>query len=732
MQVKATNLFRSASIVAVCATMGQAWAGAALAQEDETDSAGSVLFEEILVTATKKSQAQALQDVPVAVTAFSERQLDALHMREISDLSFKIPNVSLDDIGTTRGTANFSIRGLGINSSIPSIDPTVGVFVDGMYLGLTSGVLFDQFDLASVEVLRGPQGLLFGRNVTGGAVLLNTTDPSFEARGRAKISYESGDNVSVAALYTGPLSDNVAFKLAAYYNNDGGWFTNLANGNDNFGKRETFIIRPAVTLRASDSVELTLRYEHGDSDGDGPASQNHLFYGRDTFDFAVDEEGDYSLKWDQAIAELNIDVGFGDGVITNVAGWRQSEASSLGDIDASAGFLFHAPAATSADQFSNELRYSGRFNDRFDVTVGAYYFTQDIDYFERRLLFGGFLDLTGGGIQNQSTKAIFGSFDFDLSDKLTFISGIRYTEEEKSVEIATIRPGGCDTGTLVCVNNFFDEESWSNVTPKLGLRWQSSENIQLYGFWTKGFRSGGYNLRNTSPAAAPGPFDPESTSVFEIGLKGDNDEKTLRTNLAVFINNITDMQREVNISDPVAGVVQIIDNTADAKIWGFEGEVQIQMWPELTFTSNVGLLGSEYKAVRFDISNDGVVDENDLALELPRLSPLTFGFGFLYDNEIGDWGSLSASISYNHRDLTFYTDSNAGFLNAADMVDANITVEFMDGAMALSVYGKNLANEVTFGGNTQLPAVFFGGAAGGTFSPLNKGRTYGVELLFNF
>ncbi len=727
--MKTASFYKTASMVALCAVMGQAWAGTVSAQDTQADDSDNdnVMFEEILVTATKKSTAQAVQDVPIAVTAFSERQLDALHVRTIGDLSFKMPNVSLDDIGTARGTANFSIRGLGINSSIPSIDPTVGVFVDGMYMGLTAGVLFDQFDLESVEVLRGPQGLLFGRNVTGGAVLLNTTKPSFEGRGKAKLSYESGDNVTAAAVYSGPLSENVAFKLGVYYNNDGGWFTNLANNNDSFGKSETFIVRPAITLRASESAELTLRYEHGNSDGDGPASQNHGIYGRDTFEFAVDEEGNYSLTWDQAIAELNVDVGFGDGTVTNITAWRQSDSTTLGDIDATASFLFHAPAATSADQFSNELRYSGRFNDRMDLTFGVYYFTQDIDYFERRQIIGGIIDISGGGIQNQSTKAAFASLDFDLTDTFKLTTGLRYTNEQKQVEIATIRPGGCNNTTFACTANFFDKADWNNLTPKLGFQWQEGENTQFYGFWTKGFRSGGYNLRNTSPAASPGPFDEESTSVFELGMKRDNDAKTLRTNIAVFLNNISDMQREVNIADPVAGVVQIIDNTADARIWGFEAEVQAQLGNALTLTGNIGVLNSQYKNVRFDISSDGDVDAEDRALKLPRLAPLTWGVGLLYDTDLSDWGSLFANVNLNYRDRSFYTDNNFGFLNAATMLDANITVEFMDGAMAFSVYGKNLLNEVTYGGDTQLP--FFPGA---TFSPLNKGRIYGVEMQVNF
>lgn len=726
--MKAPSLMKNVSTIALVAMMGQAWASAASAQDSQADDSdsGNVLFEEIMVTATKKSQAQEVQDVPIAVTAFGQRQLDAIHFKEISDLAYKIPNVALDGIGTTRGTANFTIRGLGINSSIPSIDPTVGVFVDGMYMGLTAGVLFDQFDLESVEVLRGPQGLLFGRNVTGGAVLLNTTRPDFEeARGRVKASYESGENITLGGVYTAPVSDRFAFKVGAYYNNDGGYFHNLANNNENFGKAETIIGRTALAFRPTDTSEILVRYEHGDSDGDGPAAQNHGIYDRDSFDFAIDEEGSYSLKWDMASAEINID--FENGSLTNIAAWRKSESSSLGDIDATPSFLFHAPAATSAEQFSNELRYSGRFADMIDVTIGAFYFDQEIDYFERRLIVGGAIDIHGGGIQNQSTKAIFGSFDIDVSEKMTLITGLRYTQEDKSVEIATLRPGGCDLTTLVCTANFFDDEEWSNLTPKLGLRYQMDENTQFYGFWTKGFRSGGYNLRNTSPLAAPGPFDEEQSSVVEVGLKRDNEDKTLRTNLAFFYNTVTDMQREVNIPDPVAGVVQIIDNTADALIYGFEGEFQAQLSPSLTLTGNIGVIGSQYTDVRFDISGDGVVDDEDKDLELPRLAPLTYGFGLHYDREVNDDMNFSASVSFNRRTDSFYTDSNLGFLNDGNILDANVTVDFMDGSLAVSVYGKNMLNEVTYGGDSLLP---FG--PGHTFSPLNKGHVYGLELIYKF
>jgi len=144
----------------------------ATAQDDESTSAVSALLEEVVVTARKREESA--QNVPLSVTAYGSQQLEALKIRDLQNLSVAMPNVAMDDIGTFRSTANFSIRGLGINSSIPSIDPTVGVFIDGVYIGQNIGVILDMFDIQSIEVLRGPQGTLFGRNVTGGAVLINT------------------------------------------------------------------------------------------------------------------------------------------------------------------------------------------------------------------------------------------------------------------------------------------------------------------------------------------------------------------------------------------------------------------------------------------------------------------------------------------------------------------------------------------------------------------------------
>ena len=216
----------------------------------------SSILEEVVVTATKKNIEETVHDVPLALTVYRADQLDALHVRDLADLSFSMPNVQLDDIATVKGTANFSIRGLGINSSIPSIDPTVGVFVDGMYMGGNSGVLLDMFDLESVEVLRGPQGLLFGRNVTGGAVVINTKDPgdafAFSVKTAIEGRLEEGTGASYYAMtsVTGPVMEDLSARLSMYMNIDEGWHESLFDGRD-FGEVEELYCPSLDTMDAN-------------------------------------------------------------------------------------------------------------------------------------------------------------------------------------------------------------------------------------------------------------------------------------------------------------------------------------------------------------------------------------------------------------------------------------------------------------------------------------------------
>ena len=727
-----------------------------IAQEQQSDSGGSALLEEVIVTARKREESA--QNVPLSVTAFGADQLEALKIRNLENLAVGIPNVAMDDIGTFRSTANFSIRGLGINSSIPSIDPTVGVFIDGVYMGQNSGIILDMFDIQSVEVLRGPQGTLFGRNVTGGAVLINTKRPTDEFEFSARVAIDgnpNGDgglNKYAMASISGPLGDSAGFRLSAYQNKDDGWFVNLANGKD-FGEAETTIFRPVLTWQLNERVEMTLRWEHMESDGQGPASQTHTNgsgvpgffanYERDSFDFAIDGEGFVDLENDLVTFQIDWDVDFGNGTITNIFGWKDYSATGESDIDAQPVWLFHAPFWNNQEQYSNELRYTGNFGNA-TVTTGVFWFTNEINYHERRNLLGiatggvaPALTQDGGGNYWVDSLAWFASVDYQLSDAWTLNFGIRYTDEEKEADIASLIRNVNDPCNVVfgtCDFDFRDKESWGAWSGKLGAGYAISDNKRVYGHWTRAHRSGGYNLRNTAIDTVnlgPGPFDQETVDNFELGYKSELSGGG-RLNVAAFYTLIDDMQREVNLSDPISGVVQVIKNTADAEIWGFEVDGTFPLGESFVLLASFGWIDPSYKTVRFDLNGDGVIDQADTNLSLPRAAEITYSIGLNHFAQFSSGATLSSRINYAYRDDSFYTDNNLGYLLDQEILDIGVDFTTPEGHWIFSLYGRNLLNSVKHGGDTQLPSVLGPVPTGGTFSPLSKGAVVGAEISFNY
>jgi iron complex outermembrane recepter protein len=735
---------------------------------EDSKNAIDVLNGDIVVTATKKANVENVQDVALSVTAFNADSLEALKVRDLGSLSYSAPNVSLDQIGTSRGTANFAIRGLGINSSIPSIDPTVGVFVDGVYLGVNNGVSFDLFDIDSIELLRGPQGILFGRNTTGGAVLVNTGNPTNDLRAKAKIAFDGpvnknrgSGNLTVQGTVSGPIFDDVLkFKLGAYHNHDRGYFQNLRDGRD-FGEAKTTILRAALEFNPSSAIKIIAKGELFDSRGDGPAGQNHGIFSRNSFDFSVDNRGFYDSE--SKLGTLRADFDVGNGTITNIFGYRDYKAGTDADIDSTPRFLFHSATQFNQEQVSNELRYAGTFGPA-EITVGGFWFEQQLRYNEtRNLPLASPLTFYGGGAQDHKVLGIFGAIDFNISDALTINAGIRWSREKKEGAITYIRPrAACSVITGTCPttgnnsfipaekNGFNDSRSWKNWTPKLGLQYKLSDDAQLYSSWTRGYRSGGYNFRITAPiafeaiVAANGgefAFDEERVDSYETGFKFQTSDNKGTLNAAVFYTDIRNMQREVNQSSASAGVAQSIFNTADAQILGGEVEGRYALTSNLLVSGNIGIIDADYKRILFDISGDGIINNADLDLKLPRVPKLTWGIGAVYDLALSGGSSLVARANFQHRDKNAYTDNNYGFLNASDQLEASLAWKTND-FLTLSLYGKNLLDEVQHGGDTQIP---FGGAlsdgtnvpfqdrpAAGTFSPLSKGRVIGVEATLSF
>ncbi|WBX86151.1 TonB-dependent receptor [Sphingosinicella microcystinivorans] len=704
---------------------------AANAQEasGERETAGTLAaVDKIVVTATKRAEASTIYETPIAVSAFGARQLEDAHVGSLSDLTTMIPNVVLNGTAVVPGLNNFSIRGMGVYSSIPSTTPTVGVFIDGVYVGANAGTVLDNvFDLEGIEVLRGPQGLLFGRNVTAGAVLVRTTEPKDDLYIRAQAGIESGPNYTFSTVISGPLTENGALsaKIAGYYNHDRGYFHNLGDGNKNFGRSTTGIVRAAVSWRASENFRHVLRFEDGSLRSDGPAGQDHAVYSTKSLKFAIDETGFNNIDWQNATLESRLDVGFGDGQVVNIFGWRDVNARSLTDVDASVLTNFHVGEFVKQHQFSNELRYSGTFGI-IDATVGAFYYWDKLKYVETRDLALGTVFRIGGGEQTSSTWAIFSNFDIHLMDALTLNLGARYSAEDKEASVRALAAASpCSVVSNSCSSfNFNDSADWSAFTPKIGVQWNPSDSSHLYAYWTKGFRSGGFNLRQTNPLAPPGPYDQEVENTYEVGWKQKAFGNRLQFGVAAFRNIYKKLQRDVLFTDPLLGAVQTTLNTADVTINGVELEATVRPTESLTLQANAGYLDSKIDKLRRALSPTGIITPDQYRLELPFLAEWSYGGSIRYERSVGT-GLLSASVSYQHVDSSFSEDLNNRPLNPINNVDADLTYTFGGTGVTASLYGKNLLDKTTFGLNTLLPF-----APDQTFSPLNKGRILGIELRY--
>ena len=723
----------------------------------------SVFLKKITVTARKREEL--IQNVPLSITHFSSEQIEALKVNDLESLAVRMPNVALDDAVSGLAVANFSIRGVGINNSIASVDPTVGVFLDGVYLGQITTVLFDTFDLESIEVLRGPQGTLFGRNVTGGAILINTKKPGDVLEISARTSFEGGGE-SLNSYYMGtiggPISETVSVKISAYTNQDNGWFKNLHTGKA-FGEGDVRMVRPVITWNPTDDVSLVLRYQYESANSDGAAGQNQRDFDIDSHDFSIDEEGFREHRTHSFSAQVDWDVDFGDGTITNIFGFYDADGSALLDVDSSPQSVLHIRGWTPYRQWSNELRYTGRFFESLHVTTGFYYFTNEINYHDRRYLLGDHIDRlvtagelsTGahftqdvGGNYYVDTLGVFLSLDYDLTDRVMLTAGTRYSYDKRKAETASgilntsgvipLREMPCNTAVgPACPFDFTDEETWNSWSPKLGVAYYmgggANFEANVYGHWTRGFRSGGYNLRNTydSTVELPGPYDEEKIDTFEAGFKISTNIGIL--NGAVFYNLIDDVQRVITRSDAF-GFAQEIRNTADVEAFGFELDGLVAVTGKLFLLGSVGYVDPEYTRVKHDLNLDETVDGKDKALKLPRAAKLTWSLGATHDAGLANWAKMTSRISYSYRDKSYLTDDNKGYTPEQNILDAGIDITPMDGRFSIGFYGKNILDEVKHGSYVELPETIgfanLSAPAGGSFAPLSKGRTFGVQLTY--
>ena len=488
-------------------------------------------------------------------------------------------------------------------------------------------------------------------------------------------------------------------------------------------------------------------YEHGRLDGEGPAAQSHrngagipgtpFNAPRDSLQFSNDEPGyqdvtydNLSLTWNQSLA---------GGQLTNVFGYRDQSSEAMSDIDSQPDFLFHSPGWIDYEQWSNELRYQRRFADSLTMLGGIYLFESDLAYHDRRLFQGDAgvrgssrFSQDGGGLQDVSTVAVFLSGDYDLSERLTLGAGLRYSEEEKTARVASFDVNTATSCNIVthgdCFFDFEDRELFTSLAPSLSVSYSPDDHSQWYARYTRSYRSGGYNLRNSNSAEPPGPVDQETVDGFEAGLKRREDKWQFEG--ALFYTRVGDMQREVSLPSESAGILQLLRNTANADLSGVEASASWQATPDLRLHGDLAWLHARYRTVRYDLNGDGVVDSADKSLDLPRAPQWTGGLGGTYALANLSHGELELRLNYAYRDEVAYTDNNLGFIQEQHLLDADLRLRSHDGRREIAFYARNLTNSVKHGGDSQLPALFIGEPLGGTFSPLARGRIYGVSLRY--
>ncbi|WP_423141149.1 TonB-dependent receptor [Parablastomonas sp. CN1-191] len=699
-----------------------ATAPTATATPTQAGSNGSQV-EDIVVFGRKRSHAEELQSVPLSITALGPAQLQRSSVRDIVDVGRLTPNASLQST-SQRSVQNFSIRGTGVSGTSPSDEPAVGIFQDGVYWGSNYGALNELLDVEGVEILRGPQGTLFGRNVTGGAVTVRSARPTQTPYHRVTLGITNGLGLEASAVYNEPLSDTVSARIAVLSRANDGIFTNIRN-NQSYGKTYVGMVRPSIKFAPSSNFDVTLLGEYYHSNGDPVAvrgisprtvgATNNLAEiagyktSPDYSEIQVGDRGLANVDVYFGMAEANWHVG--PGTFTSITGYRKISARNQTDYDGFPvnGFLQYV--GIDQHQVSEELRYAADLTDWLSFTAGGYYFDQHAQYFETRDLNNHVTRTATQSFLDNSSYAFFAESDIKPLPALTLTLGGRYTHETKTPKAAAF--GACNFALTTCTYTTRPDYSGSNFSPKVGLSYQASKSVLLFGSWTRGFRSGGFSLRGTPLGA---PYEAEIVNAYEAGFKTDLLDRRVRFNVSAFYNKFDNLQRTVLGVDPVLGVVQSVFNAAAATVKGVEGELTVIPVTGLTLTGNYG-----YTDARYDRFN-GVA--NFASLQFVRVPKHTAALMADYETEMasGDKIALHAGAAYTGK--YFFDDPNMLSQPGYWLFDANVTYTLASN-LALTAFSRNLTNtKYNVWGSTL-------GALGENRFPGDP-RTYGLRVSYTF
>lgn len=670
-----------------------------------------VALEEIVVTAERR--AESLQTVPVSVTALGADALDERQVSNVIDIAGQVPNLRIEPVTGLSNAARIFLRGVGEDQSTPTTDSAIGLYVDGVYYPRTLGALFDFVDVERIEVLRGPQGTLYGRNTPGGAIKILTRDPGREASGIFEVLGGDYDRVQLRGTIGGPIAESLRGSVSVLKNERDGTSDNVTLDRD-VNRKDVLGARGKLIWDASEALELRLAADWTEDKSDvGVGTSAFAGAPADLYVTAANADPGGYLR--TRGAALTATWTAGSYVLTSITAWRDLQNRGLLDNDAEARTILHFAFDADQSQWSQELTLNADWG-RTQAIFGLYWFTEENEYGSTNFI-GSRANPAAPvgatpGFMTQDTEsvAVFAQATYSVTDALRLTAGARYTWDEKDF-----------TDSYPTLNRFFaPSEEWTAFTPRIAADYQATDDVFLFASWSKGYKAGGFN-RSTVPVTALTPYDEEEVSSFEAGVKSQFLDDRLRANLTLFYNDYEDLQ--LSAFDPATNVSRRF-NAAAATTQGVELELSIVPAAGLTAYAAVGYLDASYDEF-FDNVGGQIVDVSDRDLKGAPEWSASGGFAWQLPLAVPGLLRLAADVSYRSRMENNVANTPIIATPDTTLVNASLAWTSEDQRWTATLAGKNLTDEEYIGAG-----LFIGGLT--TVLYPAEPRTWTVALRYSF
>ncbi|MBU3970214.1 MAG: TonB-dependent receptor [Alphaproteobacteria bacterium] len=708
---------------------GAAWSAlSTFAMAQDAPQEGAASLDDVVVSARRRDEL--LKDVPISVSAIGEERLEQTGASDITALQQQTPNATVQVARGSNSTLISFIRGVGQQDPLWGFEPGVGLYVDDVYVARPQGAVLDIYDVQRIEVLRGPQGSLYGRNTVGGAVKYVTNrlsnDPELTLRG----AYGSYNQIDLMAAGSIPLADNfrVGGAIASYQRD--GYGTNINTGAEHYNK-DVLAGRLSAEWEPSDNISIRLAYDRVEDDSN-PRHGHREVAGAtpagavlpSVYDTNAGVGDNNSVMTEGASA--TIEIGLNDNwTFKSITAWRQGDTDTVIDFDNTPAPTLDIPAYYADDQLTQEFQFLFDY-DRIQGVAGFFYLDGHAEgAFDTILGNAGIVIGTAGEVNTESWAG-FADVNFDLTDRLHLGVGVRYTLDNKEGTVfranylgATRSPllGGTVRPPLLVRTDYTNDKDFTQFTPRIALSYDLSDDMTTYASFSQGFKSGGFDMRGDAiltPDTVNG-YEPETVDSYEIGLKGALDRLTFAA--SIFYNEYQDQQVTTQVP-AVAGIASFVDNVGSSTFYGAEFEGQLRILDSLSANFAVGYLNSDFEEfLRYNLTTSMYEDISDLVV-LQNAPEWTGYLGFTWMGDVGG-GELAVTPSLSYRgDYSQFEFPNPILdQQAYTLVDLSIVWTDPSDRFTLGLYGKNLTDEEYRVGGYNFPGALFDNSVIGYYGP---------------